>query len=150
MEMSRKFYLIIFLLLIFLGIGGFIAIRLGLFPVALVNARPISETYFDKAVEEIIGSIAPGAKLPENAELKRQALEKIIENELVYREAKKQFGLELNVEEEQDAAGTSLLNQLAAVNVSFEEWLLGMKRDANIYILVSGFSWSGDGVVFDK
>lgn len=145
--MSRRFYYSFFLILIFLGLGGFISIRLGYFPVAIVNSHLISEAYFNDALRDVIEGYVSGTDIPGNTELKREALQKIIENELVFREAQKYFGPNLYSGERPEAIRALLSDQVKNTGLSFDNWLSRAKRDANVYILVSGFSWTGEKVI---
>lgn len=147
--MSRQFYITTFILLIVIGLTSFMTIRLGLFPVAIVNSHPVSEARFERAMEEIIAGFVDDPKPLGDSELKRSALQKIIENELVYREAQKYFGSGLPTYQKSETIRALLRGQFTALGTSLEEWLAISKNNASVYVLVSGFVWSGNKIVFE-
>jgi len=78
-------YKLAFVALILLGLTGFVAIRLGHFPVAMVNSHFVSEADFEEAIATIINTGNNGNILPDGQELRRQALEWAIEDALTHR-----------------------------------------------------------------
>lgn len=148
--MHLRFFIITFLLLIFFGLSGFIAIRLGLFPVAIVNDKFIGEAYFNAASKEIIAGYKNEEKIPQNTELRRLTLQKLIEDQLIYSEAKKYFGGNLVGDEKPSVLRALLRDQVNILGTSFDDWLRGAKQKASVLILVSGYSWSGNQVIVCK
>lgn len=136
-------------MLIVIGLASFIAIRLGLFPVVIVNSYLVSEAEFERAMEEIIAGLVNDPRPREDNELKRAALQKVIENELVYREAQKRFGSELPAYPKSEIVRALLRDQFTALGTSLEEWLAISKNNASVHVLVSGFVWSGNEIVFE-
>ncbi|MDP1689110.1 MAG: hypothetical protein Q8L47_03190 [bacterium] len=147
--MHQRFFVIIFLLLIFLGLSGFIAIRLGFFPIAIVNTHFIRESYFNEAAEVIVSGYKADSKLG-NTELRRLTLQKIIEDQLIKSEAEKYFGSSLSDGEKPESVRAMLKDQVSLLGTSFDDWLRGARQKANVLILVSGYSWSGDQVIVCK
>lgn len=145
--MSRKLFITIFLILIFLGLAGFISVRLGLFPVAFVNSWPIGESDFASASEEILQSYKDSQYIPDNYELKRLALQKVIEDKLVQIEARKYFSSQLTGNEKPDDVRALIQTQVNMLGSTFDIWLTKAKQRANIIILISGYTWSGKEVL---
>lgn len=133
--------------MILLGLSGFIAIRLGYFPVALVNAWPVDEGDYNRAAEEIINSFDIEAEIPENNELRRLTLQKIIEDKLVLIEAKKYFSYKLTGKEKPSDIRDLIQSQISLLGSTFDVWLNKAKQRANVIILMSGYAWSGNEVL---
>ncbi len=109
---------VIFVGLVFVGVGVYYGIRLGLYPVAMVNGSLVSagqfdETenfirhYYEKAQETYnVGGVHPGDPLYE-AELARATLDQLIGYELIYGKLKTMVGADLSAVVDQKLASAS-------------------------------------------
>lgn len=100
--MSR-FYLY-FLVVIFIGLGAYYIISSGIYPFAIVNGQIITTYAFEQnyLLTKIYYQDLVAKRDPEiNAEIKGAALDKTIENTLIYQELRQRMGegAELAVEE---------------------------------------------------
>lgn len=148
--MSRKVYYIIFILLIALGLTGFVLIKLDFFPVVIINSRLVSEAQFELKVKKVTLLRVSSNEPLDDYELKRLALEKLIEEELVYQGAEKYGKKDARKNGEIESLQTFLALQLKQDGEVFEEWLRLAKRSARVIILASDFLWDGSTVLYRK
>ena len=125
--MNQKVMLFLFLGMVAVGLSGYYAVRLGLYPVAVINARFIGARSFAQAAD-IVGKYygqllsqasqnTPSIFSPNlpPAELRRATLDKMVENVLIYNELRNRAGNDL------DRLVEGKLEPLKASNPDFEK-----------------------------
>ena len=101
--MRSKSFFIVFLVMVFLGLGLFYFIRFGFYPVAFVNTAIVSARHLDQAVDSVRHYYSQAAETYSPAgtieatpgvvrEIRRATLDKLIENVLIYQELKTRVG----------------------------------------------------------
>ena len=100
--MTKTHYISIFLFIMTLGLGLYLFVGLGNFPVAIVNSHVITEKSYRKnmtaidnyyeAAEKTYRNVDLGALVDDRTELGRLSLEQLIENQLVQGELEARLG----------------------------------------------------------
>lgn len=103
--MKRKHFVLTFLVLVTAGLGIYLIVFLGYFPVAVVNSHVITERLYEKnlsAIYKYSDALAFTYKDEElsslknsRAELKSIVLTQLIENSLIHREVQNRLGAEV-------------------------------------------------------
>ena len=177
---------IIFLFIIFFGLGFYYLVHNGFYPVAIVNSHWISARtfkreyqtaliYYQNAIKTYTGQDLAIQQRPDFVkELRRAALDKLIENTLIYSELEIRIGKELSeiVEKKIPSFQESAISlyglesaefkdlvlapqaqreilegQLASEKKNFDEWLAKARQTAKVRLLATGVVWDGVQVV---
>lgn len=100
--MKPRSLIIIFFLLIFGGITAYGVVGLGYFPIALVNGKIITERQYKQSISAVLNYYEAADKTYQNLkiadmlknkdEVKKLALEQLVENAIINQELKKRLG----------------------------------------------------------
>lgn len=174
---------ILFLAIIFFGLLGYYLIHGGLYPVAIVNGSPIwaRDLIIQRGAAIVYYQNALRVSFPEGSkdltEIRRAALDKLIENVLIYKELRNRVGAELGglvdrkmpvfkdsvaaiygltpakfkeLVLEPQARRELLEGRLFLDKESLGDWLWQARKKANVIILSSRLGWNGSGTVSNR